>query len=544
MTHYLTYLERAIKNSWDKPGLSNYNGETFSFGDIATEIEKLHIIFEKIGIKKDDKIALCAKNTARWCISFFAVTSYGAVVVPILNDFLPESVEHLTDHSESVLLFTEKSIWEKIDVANMPKIKCIIDTDSCSCLYTDNNSINEVTENIDKYFAAKHPNGFTADDLHYCVDNLDKLALISYTSGTTSSPKGVMISARSISSNREYAVANVPNKPGETLVSMLPLAHLYGLAFELIYPLTSECHIYLLGKVPSPAYLLTALSDVKPYVIITVPLVIEKIIKGKVMPVVDKTPVKIAMGIPGIKQLLGKKITSKLLAAFGGNVRAVIMGGAAISESVEEVMRKIGLPYTIGYGMTECGPLIGYESTDEFAARSCGKIVDRMEVRIDSDNQYKTVGEIQVKGTNVMMGYYKNPEATKATFTEDGWLKTGDLGLLDKKGNIFIKGRSKNMILGSNGQNIFPEEVEDKVNNLPYVNESLVVSRGRKLVALVYPDYAKLNAAFADLNVYIKECVAKANSNLPSYSQLSTIELIDKEFEKTPKKSIKRFLYK
>lgn len=544
MTHYITHLERAIKENWDKNGLSNYKGKSYTYSEIGTTIKKLHIIFDKQGIKRGDKIALCAKNTSNWCMAFLAITSYGAVAVPILNDFLPDSVQHLTDHSDSILLFTEKSTWGKLEKEKMPNLKGAIAIEDYSSLYSADGLLDDATSNIERYFSEAYANGLTPDDIHFEAGGLDDLTIISYTSGTTSSPKGVMLSARSISSNREFSVKGVPNKPGETVVSMLPLAHLYGLAIELIYPITSGCHVYLLGKAPSPALLLQALAEVKPYMIVTVPLVLEKIIKSKIFPVIDKWHMKLLLSIPGVNTIIWSNIRKKLMGAFGGNTREIILGGAAIAEQVENVLKKIRLPYTIGYGMTECGPLVGYEDASKFKIRSCGKIVDRMSVRIDSENPQKVVGEIQLKGDNVTMGYFKNPEATKASFTEDGWLKTGDLGLIDKEGNIFIKGRAKNMILTSNGQNIFPEEIEDKVNCLPYVIDSIVVCREGKIVALVYPDHESLKESQVDIETFSADILAKANLLLPNYSKISKIDIQVTDFERTPKRSIKRFLYK
>jgi long-chain acyl-CoA synthetase len=546
MIHYLERFEEAVKKNWNQHGLSNFKGESFTFGEIATEIEKLHIIFRENGIKKGDKIALCSKNNARWCIAFFAVTSYGSVVVPILNDFLPESVQSLTDHSESMLLFTEKSIFSQIDPEKMPLINGIINIEETTALFSRDGKLTKAIENLNTLFETAHPNGFKAEDIKYSYDNLDDLTLISYTSGTTSSPEGVMLTARSLSSNREFAIDSLPVVPGETIVSMLPLAHMYGLAFELIYPLTSGCHVYLLGKLPTPALLLQAFAEVKPYLIITVPLVLEKIIKGKVIPTIEKPLFKVLLAIPGINNLLYSTINKKLMAAFGGNVRKIVAGGAAIAENVEIVMRKLKLPYTVGYGMTECGPLIGYRDPATFKARSCGETVTRMEVRIDSDDPQNIVGEIQTRGENVMLGYYKNPDATSATFTDDGWLKTGDLGVVDNDGNIFIKGRSKSMILSANGQNIYPEEIEDKLNSLPLVAESIIVDREKKLVALVVPDYEKAAAESIEgdaLAKIMEENRNKLNGMLPSYSRVTKIELQKEAFEKTPKKSIKRFKY-
>lgn len=546
MIHFLERFEEAVKKNWSQYGLSNFKGESFTFGEIATEIEKLHIIFRENGIKKGDKIALCSKNNARWCIAFFAVTSYGGVAVPILNDFMPESVQSLTDHSESVLLFTEKSIFSQMDPEKMPLVNGIINVEDTTVLFSRDGKLTKSIENLDSLFEKDHPNGLKIDDVKYNYGSLDDLTMISYTSGTTSSPKGVMLSARSISSNREFAVDSIPVEPGETIVSMLPLAHMYGLAFELIYPISSGCHVFLLGKPPTPALLLQALAEVKPYIVITVPLVLEKIIKGKVIPTIEKPLFKVLLAIPGIKNILYSTINKKLMAAFGGNVRKLVAGGAAIAENVEIVMKKLKLPYTVGYGMTECGPLIGYRDPSTFKARSCGETVHRMEVRIDSKDPQNIVGEIQARGDNVMLGYYKNPDATSATFTDDGWLKTGDLGVVDNDGNIFIKGRSKSMILSANGQNIYPEEIEDKLNNLPLVAESIVVDREKKLVALVVPDYEKAAAESIEGDSLVKlmeENRNKLNDMLPIYSRITKFELREEAFEKTPKRSIKRFMY-
>lgn len=543
MEHYLKRLEDTIKQNWDKPGLSNYKGETFTFGNIAIQIEKLHILFKNNGIKKGDKIALCSKNNAHWCMAFFAITSYGAVVVPILNEFLPESVTHLTDHSDSVLIFTEKGIWEKMDPEKMPHLNGAINIETYTSLYSRDNILTNSITKLDILYKEKYPNGIQPDDLHYCIDNMDELTLISYTSGTTSSPKGVMLNALCLSSNREFAVWGVPNKPGEKIVSMLPLAHMYGLAFELIYPLSSGCHVYLLGKTPTPTFLLQALADVKPYLMVTVPLVMEKIVKNKILPIIGKNPMKSLLKVPILNKFIYGAIRKKLISAFGGNLREIDIGGASITQSVETIMKKIKIPYTIGYGMTECGPLIGYKTWKKFKIKSCGQIVHRMEIRIDSEDPQNIVGEIQVKGDNVTIGYYKNPEATAAAFTDDGWFKTGDLGLIDKDGNIYIKGRIKSMILSANGQNIYPEEIEDKINNLPLIVESVIVDRGKRLVALVYADYDKIKEQAIDIKNLMKEYRDKLNAILPSYSKISKIELQKEAFIKTPKKSIKRFLY-
>lgn len=533
-----------MKANWERPALGNYRGEVFTFGEIATQIAKFHVFFETIGLKKGDKVALCAKNSARWGITFFAANTYEAVVVPILADFHPASINSLVDHSESLVLLTDSDIWSKLDIEKMPKIKAVISSSDFSLLYSADEKIEKANENLQAMFDEKYPKGFSADDVSYPVDNDKDLAIINYTSGTTSAPKGVMLRYECISANVEFGQKRLPSYPEDKIVSMLPMAHMYGMMFELIYPLCGGSSIYYLGKTPTPALLLGAMAEVKPYLVITVPLVMEKIFKSKVAPVVNKPVMKVLCALPGINQVIFKKVRTTLLNAFGGNVREIVMGGAALNPDVEKWFRKFRLPFTVGYGMTEAAPLMAYEDWQEFAPKSCGKAIDTIEVRIDSEDPYNKVGEIQARGINLMSGYYKNAEATKASFTEDGWMRTGDLGLLDAKGNIFIKGRSKNMILSANGQNIYPEEIEAVVNNQPYVIESVVINRGAKLVALVYMDVEKLKAEAVDIEAYKKTMITEVNRSMPSYSKVNLVEVMDQPFEKTPKMSIKRFMYK
>ena len=544
MKHYFTRLEEAIKANWERPALGNFRGETFTFGEVATQIAKFHVFFEAIGLKKGDKVALCAKNSARWGVTFFAANTYEAVLVPILADFHPDSVNSLVDHSESLILLTDTDIWSKLDITKMPTIKAVISSSDFSLLYAADEAIQTANDNIDKLFAEKYPNGFSAADVSYPTDNDKDLAIINYTSGTTSAPKGVMLRYECISANVEFGQKRLPSYPGDTIVSMLPMAHMYGMMFELIYPLCGCASVYYLGKTPTPALLLGAMAEIKPYLVITVPLVMEKIFKSKVAPVVNKPVMKIVTAIPGLNQVIFKKVRNTLLNAFGGNVREIVMGGAALNPDVEKWFRKFKLPFTVGYGMTEAAPLLAYEDWYDFAPKSCGKCVDSVEVRIDSDDPYNKVGEIQAKGYSLMSGYYKNEEATKAAFTEDGWMRTGDLGLLDSKGNIFIKGRSKNMILSANGQNIYPEEIEAVVNNQPYVVESVVVDRGSRLVALIYMDADKAKSEGVDLEAYKATIIADVNKSMPAYSKVNIVEYMDQPFEKTPKMSIKRFMYK
>ena len=544
MKHYFTRLEEAIRTGWDRPALGNFRGELFTFGQFATQIAKFHVFFEAIGLKKGDKVALCAKNSARWGVTFFAANTYEAVLVPILADFHPDSVNSLVDHSESMVLLTDTDIWNKLDIEKMPTIKAVISSSDFSLLYAADEKIQEANDKIEELFAQKYPGGFTAADVAYPTDNDKELAIINYTSGTTSAPKGVMLRYECLSANVAFGQKRLPSYPEDKIVSMLPMAHMYGMMFELIYPLCGGSSIYYLGKTPTPALLLGAMAEVKPYLVITVPLVMEKIFKSKVAPVINKPVMKVITSIPGLNQIIFKKIRNTLLTAFGGNVREIVMGGAALNPDVEKWFRKFKLPFTVGYGMTEAAPLLAYENWWEFASKSCGKAVDSVEVRIDSDDPYNKVGEIQAKGYSLMSGYYKNEEATAAAFTADGWMRTGDLGLLDKKGNIFIKGRSKNMILSANGQNIYPEEIEAVVNNQPYVIESVVVDRGARLVALIYMDAEKAKSEGVDLEAYKAQIMVEVNKAMPSYSKLNVVEYMDQPFEKTPKMSIKRFMYK
>lgn len=545
MKHFITRFVETAQQNWHKPALCDYKGDTFLYADVATQIAKLHIIFRKAGIRPGDKIALCAKNTARWATAYLAATVYRAVAVPILNGFTPDSLEKLVEHSDSVLLFTEKDMWAQMHPEAMPRLLAAINIDDYSQLYSLNNRLDSVIPNINALFKKAYPNGMKRNLMQYETGGEDELITISYTSGTTSSPKGIMLSAKNISSNISFGVKRIQIPRGANIVSMLPLAHLYGLAFEFIYPVTSGCCVYFLGKTPSPAVLLQAFVDVKPYMLITVPLVIEKIFRNKVLPTLERPAMRLATSVPILKDAIYRAVRNKVMTAFGGNMKHIIIGGAAISGPIEVLMKKIRLPYTVGYGMTECGPLIGYEDWYNFAIRSCGKPVDGMEVRIDSENEQKVVGEIQVRGDNVMLGYYKNPEATAAAFTADGWMRTGDLGLIDKYGNIYIKGRSKNMILTANGQNVYPEEIEDLLNVMPHVKESIVIARDKRIVAIVSAENNPENPLSRNqMNTIMKSNLILLNQKLPAYCQVSEIEILDDDFERTPKNSIKRFLYK
>ena len=543
--HYLERLQEATRKFWNKPALNNIGGETFDYAQMATQIEKFHLVFEALGFKKGDKIAICAQNGARWGMAYLAVNTYETVIVPILADFTPDSVNNLVNHSESVALFTNEAKWKKLDITKMPLVKIVIDVDTWQPLWTADEKVKDTYGRMEELFAAKHPKGYGPDDVHFPTDNWDDLSTINYTSGSTGDPKGVMLTYRNFSANVDYSQRNVP--AGDKMVSMLPMAHMYGLVIEFIYPLCNGTSIYWLGKAPTPAALMKAFADVKPYLLITVPLVMEKIYKGKVKPTLEKPAVKFLLKVPGLNNIIYRKVKEGLEKAFGGNVQEFIMGGAALNPEVERLFKKIKFPYLVGYGMTEACPLLAYEHWTKYVAGSCGKCVDVAEVRIDSEDPQHVVGEIQARGENIMIGYFKNPEATANAFTDDGWLKTGDLGIIDADGNIFIRGRSKNMILGPSGQNIYPEEIEAVVNNQNYVLESVVVDRGGQLVALVFPDEQQIAKALLDAEAKsnIPENIKiGANRQLPNYSQISKVELMDKPFEKTPKMSIKRFLYK
>ena len=543
--HYLQRLQDATRKFWDKPALNTIGGDSFTYAQMATDIARFHIVFEKAGFKKGDKIALCANNGAKWGFAYLAVNTYETVIVPILADFTPESVMGLVNHSESIALFTNAARWAKMDPEKMPALKVVFDVDNWKVLFCRDAKIQEAVDNLDNLFKEKYPKGFGPDDVKFPTDNWDDLSTINYTSGSTGDPKGVMLTYRNFSANVDFSQRNVP--AGDKMVSMLPMAHMYGLVIEFLYPLCNGTSIYWMGKAPTPATLLKAFADVKPYLLITVPLVMEKIYKSKVKPTLEKPLIKFLTKIPGLNNVIYKKVKDGLVQAFGGNVQEFIMGGAALNPEVERLFKKIGFPYLVGYGMTEACPLLAYEHWTKYVAGSCGKPVDVAEVRIDSDDPQHVVGEIQARGQNITIGYYKNEEATANAFTEDGWLRTGDLGIMDAEGNIFIRGRSKNMILGPSGQNIYPEELEAVVNNQPYVMESVVVDRGGKLVALVFPDEQAIAMALLDseAKAEIPENIRLgANRQLPGYSQIAKVELMDKPFEKTPKMSIRRFLYK
>ena len=547
MKHFFSYLEESICKRWSEHALANYRGKAYTYGEVATTVEKLHVIFEAAGVQKGEKMAICAKNSASWAISFLASASYETVTVPILVDFHPDSINSLVDHSESIVLFTDPDIFPKLDVSKMPQLHAVVSVADFSLLWSNDEKYMEAFAKADELFAAKWPSGFTAKDVNYPKDNAKKLAIINYTSGTTSAPKGVMLRYECVSANVDFALREIPIYDGDKIVSMLPMAHMYGMMFEFIYPFCGGACVTYFGKTPTPALLLAAMKEVKPYIIITVPLVLEKVFKSKVLPVLNKPVMKVLTKIPGVNNIIFGKIRNTLLEAFGGNLRTMVMGGAALNPEVEAWFKKFKLPYTVGYGMTEAAPLMAYSNWTEFVPKSCGKAMTYTHVRIDSEDPQNVVGQIQAKGVNLMSGYYKNPEATNAAFTEDGWMNTGDLGVIDAAGNIFIRGRSKNMILSSNGQNIYPEEIEAVCNNQPYVIESVVVDRSGKLVALLYLDNEKLKADGLEgdaLARQLEQIRSDINASMPAYSKVAKIEPVSVPFEKTPKMSIKRFLYR
>ena len=547
--HYLHYLTDVMSHQWNDAALTDYGEEhEYTFGELATEMLRLHVLFEQLGLKRGDKIALAGRNCANWAVAYLAIAAYEGVCVSILQDFTAEDIAHLLDHSDSDLLFVGPYVWKELQNQTLPKrLKAALSLEDWRILYRGKD-LKDITDeaftaNWDKVFKAKYPHGVKPEDIHFSADE-NNLALINYTSGSTGSPKGVMLNGRSISNNIEVGMKMLPVDPGQRLVSMLPLAHMFGQVCELLYPLCSGTHIYFLTKSPTPSILLKALSDVQPYLVVTVPLVIEKIYKKNLDPLLSKRIIRMFWHTPIISTILKSRVKKGLRSAFGGKLRYFICGGAAMNPIVEKCLMDIHFPLSIGYGMTECGPLIGGNPPRYFKARTGGVPVMNMEVKIDQPNS-AGIGEILVKGENVMLGYYKNPEATNAAFTEDGWMRTGDLGRLDRKKNIYIKGRCKTMFLGASGQNIYPEEIEDKLNNQEAVGESLIVEREGKLVALVGPEGTRTKRmTLEEVQKIMKENLEKLNHLIPSYSKVSNIEVQDKPFEHTPKKSIKRFLYK
>lgn len=544
---FLPLISESIKANWELPALSDYNSYTYTYGDFGRKIAELHMLFDIMGVKKGDKIAISGRNTANWAVTFFATLSYGAVATTILHDFNAESVHNIVTHSEAKVFFVGEYVWDRLNPAEMPLLETILKIDDLSVLKSRSEQLIATCHDREAAFAEKYPNGFTKEDVKFHDEQPEEIAVLNYTSGTTSNPKGVMVPYRSLWSNTRFAIDNIQFvKTGAGVVSMLPMAHMYGLAFEILLSIAKGCHIHFLTRVPSPQIIMEAFARVKPTLVIAVPLIIEKIIKNKVFVELNKQPTKTLLKLPIIKGKIHAKVLEKLKAIFGGNMIEVVIGGAALNKEVGDFLSKIRFPYTVGYGMTECGPLISYEYWDTYRPASCGRIVDRMEVKIDSPDPVNISGEIIVKGMNIMTGYFKNEEATKEVLGEDGWLHTGDLGVIDQDGHIYIKGRNKSMILGPSGQNIYPEDIEDLINNYPYVLESLVIEEGRKLVALIVPDPDQLkanNIKESQLEAIFESEIKNLNKKLPAYSQVSKIKVRTEEFEKTPKRSIRRFLY-
>lgn len=543
---FLAFIEHSIRENWDIDALTDYEGKTLKYKDVARQIAKLHILFKEIGIKKGDKIALCGRNSSNWGVLFLATLTYGAVSVPILNDFKADNIHNIVNHSDSVIFFVGENIWEHIDESCMPKLKAIFAISDYSLLASKNKKVIKTTHSLRELMNKTYPGAYKKDNVSYYKDAPEELAYISYTSGTTSFSKGVMIPYRSLTSNMQFAHDNMPLAPGDGHVCMLPLAHAFGLLFSFLFEFTRGCRTYFLTRLPSPKIIFEAYQEVKPTLIITVPLIVEKIIKKGVLPKLEAPSVKMMLRMPVLKEVVLRSIYKKIRDLFGGNFIELVVGGAAMNDEVEHVLRAIHMPYTIGYGMTECGPLICYASSATFKEKSCGRPVDRMEVKIDSKDPSCVAGEVLVHGDNVMKGYYNNPVSTKAALDDDGWMHTGDLALMDGEGNVTLKGRSKNMILGPSGQNIYPEEIEEKLNNMPYVAECIVVQRGAKIVALVHPDYdeaLKKNLSNEQIESIMEQNRKTLNDILPRYSSVSEIKIFAEEFEKTPKRSIKRYLY-
>ena len=544
---FIALLEKSIKKNWDADSLTDYKGVTYQYKDVARKIEKLHIIFEESGIKPGDKIAICGRNMSHWGVTFLATVTYGAVIVPILHEFKPDQVHNIVNHSEAKLLFVGDVVWEGLDEGAMPNLEGVILVNDFSLLVSRTEKLTYAREHLNELFGKKFPKNFRKEHINYYKDSPDELLVLNYTSGTTSFSKGVMIPARALWSNMMFAFQALTMKKGDRLVSMLPMAHMYGLAFEFLYQFCAGVQVFFLTRMPSPKIILQAFAEVKPSLVIAVPLIIEKIIKKNVLPKLETPTMKFLMHMPFISDKIRAKVREQLMSAFGGEFYEIVVGGAAFNQEIEAFMRSIEFPYTVGYGMTECAPLICYEDWKKFKAGSCGKAVANMEVKVLSADPANIPGEIICRGDNVMLGYYKNEEATKEVLDEDGWMHTGDLGVIDEEGNVTIKGRSKNMLLGPSGQNIYPEEIEDKLNNMPYVNESIVIQAlDGKLAALIYPDF---ELAFANgmtekqVEEQMEANRVAVNQQIAAYEQIARVKIYHEEFEKTPKKSIKRFLY-
>lgn len=547
---YNELIEKSIVSNWEKDALTDFKGATLQYHDVARKIEKLHIIFESSGVQKGDKIALCGRNSSSWAVAFLATLTYGAVAVPILHEFTADQIHNIVNHSEAKLLFVGDYVATVIDQTKMPHLEGIIYLPDYSLVISRTDKLTYAREHLNELFGKKYPKYFRKEHVNYYKEQSpNELALINYTSGTTGFSKGVMVPYRALWSNYDFAMTVLGKiiKKGDNVISILPMAHMYGMAFEFMFEFIFGCHVFYLTRVPSPAIIAAAFAEVKPAIIIAVPLVIEKIIRKKVFPKIQNNRMRLLLNMPVVNKKVNQKICDQVVKAFGGNFYEIIVGGAAFNQEVEQFLKRIGFPYTVGYGATECAPIICYADYHDFAPGSCGKPVVHMEVKIDSPDPENVPGEILARGLNVMLGYYKNEEATAQTLDSEGWYHTGDLGTMDAEGNVYIKGRSKNMLLGANGQNIYPEEIEDRLNSMAMVNECVVVQRGEKLVGLVYPDFdeaATMRLNESDLEGIMEQNRQELNSTQPAYCKLAAIEIVKEEFEKTPKKSIKRYLYK
>ena len=543
-------IQKSIIDNWDRDALTDFKGQTLQFHDVARKIEKLHILFENSGIQKGDKIALCGRNSSQWAVAFLATLTYGAIAVPILHEFNAEQVHNIVNHSEAKLLFVGDHVATIIDPQAMPTLEGIINNPDYSLMVSRTDKLTYAREHLNELYGKKFPKYFRKEHVSYYIEQSpEELAVINYTSGTTGFSKGVMLPYRALWSNYDFAMSVLGDiiKAGDKIISMLPMAHMYGMAFEFIFEFLHGCHVYYLNRVPSPAIIAQALAEIRPRIVIAVPLIIEKIIRKKVFPKIQNNRMRLLLQMPVISKKVREMICQEVLKAFGGNMYEVIIGGAALNQEVERFLKRIDFPYTVGYGATECAPIICYRDWHTFAPGSCGRAALHQEVKIVSPDPQRIPGEILTKGPNVMLGYYKNPEATAETIDRNGWYHTGDLGTMDADGNVFINGRSKNMLLGPNGQNIYPEEIEDKLNSMTMVIESIVVQRDNKLVALVHPDMDEAkNMGFSeeDLKNIMEQNLNGLNELIPAYEKISEIEIHEEEFEKTPKKSIKRYLYK
>ena len=543
---FLGLLEKSVKTHWNLPAFSDIGGEIYTYKEVAKRMSELHILLKKAGIRPEDKVALVGANSTHWAICFFGILTYGAVAVPILHEFNTDNIHHILNHSETKALFVAKSSWKKLDEEAIPQVQLIVCLDDFSLIKTTSKKVLDVIGGLDELFNQAYPD-FTPESIHYYKEDPEKLAVLNYTSGTTSSSKGVMLPYRSLWSNTQFAADKLPFiHAGDNIVCLLPMAHMYGLAFEVLNSFNKGCHVHFIVGRPAPQVIAHAYQTFRPRLILAVPLIIERAVKNNIFPVVGKPLVRFLLRVPGVNSLIRRRIADGLNKAFGDNFEELVIGGAALNKDVERLLHTIRFRYTVGYGMTECGPLIAYAQWDEFKPGSVGKIIDRMEVRIDSDDPRHKVGEIWVRGMNNMLGYYKNPEATSEVMTPDGWMRTGDLGTLDADGFLFIRGRCKTMILGPNGQNIYPEEIENKLNNMPLVIESLVVSDGKKLTALINPDWKRIESqemTSQDVDGEMEQYIKMVNRVVPRYCKISRFELRKNDFEKTPKKSIKRYLY-